>query len=76
MQQGACDVPDYFMYDHVCKVSFWQEADKLNKQKVRFEQTEDIVRYKSRLIRNLSYNVPSTHSAAVSVTHSANLKER
>lgn len=43
MQQGACDVPDYFMYDHVCKVSFWQEADKLTKQKVRFEQGADIV---------------------------------
>lgn len=50
MQQVACDAPDYFMYDHVCKVSFWQEADKLTKQKVRFEQTENIVRYKSRLI--------------------------
>lgn len=43
VQQGACDVPDYFMYDHVCKVSFWQEADKLTKQKVRFEQGADIV---------------------------------
>ena len=41
MQQGACDAPDYFMYDHVCKVSFWHEADKLTALKVRFERKAD-----------------------------------